>query len=976
MRPSELGRVAWRNHRPPGLTRIWQLARVGLLGVKLGAMTRSQALADIRQALARLCTEIRLDNAAGYLSQNKLLENLTLPVLRVVLNAPGLQNANAVTINQAHIDLIDAKQKLAVQVTTTREASKITGTLKGFLEAKKHRNIRTLKFVVFADPCPNYRSATTADWKRICRGKLAFLPARDVIDLDGLFRLIDDLSHAKLIKVRDIIAQSVVGSEYIDVAAAFAGQAGRQVEDEKASGKYIPDVFVETASAKSQARLFLHPFLFFERILDRCDRRRLPLLNRLLQRCGLTPVPMPDRTRYDHDDTWAGLIAAADRLATNLAAVETTVAGYAAIEHGKPPPTTAKPESRHYYAENAYRIKNWVDATNEWIGEMREELKILRSRVFILTGKAGQGKTNLVCDLVERFVLRHGIPCIYFTGLQLGRVSADLPDHIRKTLFKDKVPAFEDAIRFLGDHATERKQPFVVFIEGLNEHTRLAEFAGQLEELIKAALKHPSIRLFLTCRSEYFEQRFGVLHRAPFAPDLHVLVSAEQRMGEDERARMVAGYFKFFGINPAHVADSAADTLGKDTLLLRFFCEAYGPRRKPAAYQMPQVNHIYRAQIFDYYLKTKLQSAAAARDRLSGSPTVRGTEANLFQVIKLIVGHMVTHRKFADVPLSAVPADKETELHVLLGEDIVLCRDPVNNPTYLGPTQDVLNFTYDEFRDFLIARYLIDHVYSQGQQVFLDFLAAGANGAENISEGVKRFLFYWSRAPENATFWQFYSTQQAYAESYPEEIFSIDEAHLHAADRQQVRQIVEVGDKTARRVASRLIPRLPSRYPLLNLELLIETVAARDDAFHAALIEPIFSPTYDWHERQSAVEAFCESIEKRILPQLNPAAHQAIFDFLPMLLPIEPEPGLESPAMVAFRKFVATVPAVCINGLLRSLQYGFTRHRPYVWRLLTEFIPKVLDPVATRTMAADALGTASTVTAIEINRFLARVPAP
>lgn len=939
-------------------------------------MTRRQALADIRQALARLCTEIRLDNAAGYLSQNKLLENLILPVLRVVLNASGLQNANSGTVNQAHIDLIDTKQKLAVQVTTTRDASKITDTLKGFLAAKRHRNIRALKFVVFADPCPNYRSATTAGWKRICSGKLAFQPARDVIDLDGLFRLIDDLSTARLLKVREIIAQSVVGTEYVDVAAAISGQAARQVEAEKASGKYIPDIFVETHAAKSQARLFLHPFLFFERILDRCERRRLPAFNRLLGRCGLTPVPTPDRARYGHDGTWLGLIAAAHRLALDLTTMERAVAAYAGLEHGKPPPPTAKPEGRHYYAENVHHLNSWVRGTNEWLEEIREELKILRSRVFILTGKAGQGKTNLVCDLVERFVLRHDIPCAYFTGLQLGRVSADLPDHVRRSLFKDQVSSFDDAVQLLGDHAAERKQPFVIFIEGLNEHTRLAEFAGQLEELINAALRHPSVRLFLTCRSEYFEQRFGSLRHASFAQNLHVLASAEQQMGDDERARMVSGYFKFFLIEPGHVADSAGEALGTDTLLLRFFCEAYGPRNKPVGYQMPHITHIFRAQIFEYYLKMKLRSAVAARDRLPGLPTVRGTEANLFEVIKLIVGHMVGQRRFADVPLSVIPAEKETDLLVLLGEDIVLRRDPVNNPTHLGPAQDVLNFTYDEFRDFLIARFLIEHVYPQGQHAFLDFLAAGANGAQNISEGVKRFLFYWSRAPENAAFWQFYSTQLPYAEAYPAEIFSVDESHLNESDRQKIRQILGVGDKAARDVARRLISRLPFRYPLLNLELLIEIVAGRDDAYHAALLDPLFAPTYEWLERRSTVDAFCDSIESRVMPRLNAATHQPIFDFLPMLLPIDAEVGLESPAMTAIRNFAGDAPAVCIMGLLRSLGYGITCHRPYVWRLLTEFAALLPDPPAARALAASALETANPATALEINRFLARVSAP
>lgn len=447
-------------------------------------------------------------------------------------------------------------------------------------------------------------------------------------------------------------------------------------------------------------------------------------------------------------------------------------------------------------------------------------------------------------------------------------------------------------------------------------------------------------------------------------------------MGKHARARLVAGYLKYFKIGTGIVVDAAAEALGQDTLLLRFFCEAYGPQGKPAGYRVPQVNNIYKAQIFDVYLDTKLRTAAAARDRIPGPPRARGTEANLLEVIKVIVCHMVTQRKFADVPFTAVPTAMETDLVALLGEDIVIRRDLATDPNHLGAHQDVLNFTYDEFRDFLIARYLIQQVYPQGEQGILDFLAAGANGAENITEGVKRFLFYWSRLPAHATFRQFYAQQIAYAEAYPEEIFSVDEAHLDASDRERVRQIIEAGGEDAEVAAYRLIFRLPVKFPMLNLELLIGIVATRNDAFHGALIGRLFAPIRERWERKSAVEEFGKGIRKNILPVLNPAAHQPIFDFLPMLLPLEPEPALESPGMLDMREFIEAAPAVCILGLLRSLGYAFHSHRPYVWRLLTEFRHKLPDVAATRATAMAALGTANQALAYEINRFLAQTSAP
>ena len=225
-------------------------------------MTSKQALGEISTALGRLRHEIGLENAAGYLSQNKLLENLLLPVFRIVFGAPHLRNANDAAANEAHIDLVDDATKLAFQVTTDRRAAKITGTLTGFLQAKKQRKYKSLKFFILASQPAKYQAKTTKGWIQLCKGKLEFSPKQDVLQFEELYRRISNLDHPKIVKVRNIIAQSIVGKEHVDVAIAIAGHAQQQVEEERSNGKYIPDIFVETTSAKGLARLFWHPFLF------------------------------------------------------------------------------------------------------------------------------------------------------------------------------------------------------------------------------------------------------------------------------------------------------------------------------------------------------------------------------------------------------------------------------------------------------------------------------------------------------------------------------------------------------------------------------------------------------------------------------------------------------------------------------------------------------------------------------------------
>ena len=935
-------------------------------------MTTETALRDISTALGRLRHEISIENAAGYLSRNKLLENLLLPVFRIVFNLPALRNAHEATSNVGYFDLVDDGVGTVVQVTTERRAAKITETLNGFLSSPSHHCYKSLKFFIFAAQSVTYRSKTIKEWTRLSSGKLQFVPGRDVVQFDQLFRLISNLDYAEIVRIRDIVARSIVGEEYIDVAAAIAGQAGAQIAEEKRSGKYIPDIFVEGTATKELARLFWHPFLFFERVLEDVDRTQLPRFNQPLERSGLATVPLPDRQHYRFEKTWSGLLTAVNALRADLLAIEKGIDRYRKVQHGQPPPRPWQKERRYYFDQNAYSIGSWVSGTTKWMQEIRDELNALTGRVFILTGKAGQGKTNLVCDLVETFATRHEIPCVYFTGLQLGRVSADLPDHLNKALFRGRVATFEDAANAISEYAGSRGYPFMMVIEGVNEHTRLREFAGQLEELIKTSLRYPGIRFFLTCRSEYFDQRFGNLLRSTFKADVYLHATADVRADERQRRRMVEGYFKFFGVDPDQVSEQAIETLRTDTLLLRFFCEAYGTRGKPAGYAMPAAPHIYRAQIFDKYLSTKLRSAADARNRLAPNLSVRGTEADLMEIIKLIIGRMIEVRKFSDVPLAVIPMDKQTDLLALLDEDIILRRDPGGGLTDLGPTRDVLNFTYDEFRDFLIARYLIENVYPQGEAAFLDFVEQ--DGQAPITEGIKRFLFYWSRSPTNQAFWHFYSSQPAYDEVYPEEIFSVDEAQLNDKDAHRVRDILAAGGRDGRNVARHLISRWNSRrYAVLNLELLLTVVGTGDDALHEQLVWGNFIQTSIGFDREYPTLTFCVGIEKYILPKFDPRVHQVLFDFLPMLFSIDADEELDSPAVDAFRRFAGVARDSCMASLLRSLDYTFTVHRPFIWRLLTEQHAAIPDVASVRTRAVAELKGAPRVTATEISRFLARV---
>jgi hypothetical protein len=935
-------------------------------------MTLGQALEDISNALGRLRHQINLENAAGYFSKNKILENVLLPVLAKTYDLSNLRNANVRGANAPYVDLVDDSKKLGFQVTTERHASKITKTLTGFVDSKTFQKFKTIRFLIFAPTDVAFQKASREKWCKICNGKFAFNPTDDIVQFTDLYRDITNLSGPKIREIRDILSQSLVGEEWIDVRTMLAGQATAQVNREKETGKYIPDVFVETTSTKALSRVFWHPHLFFEEILDSLDRCRLPAWNKFLAKCGLPLLPTINVERFRLVTSSEELTQAAQKIEQELLQLVTAAKLLDGVTYKVPPPCPIAPGNRDFYDQNQWRVRDIGRVVQEWAHDQILRLHAIQRRVFILTGKAGQGKTNLVCDFVERFAVPHEVPCAYFTGLQLGRINGDLGEHIQRTLFQGKTPTFQAAAKALSEYATEKRQPFIFVFEGLNEHTRISQFAGELEELVSTALKFPNIRFYFTCRSEYFDQRFGNLLNSSFKNKILLVEPQRQYLGDFDRDRLLDGYFKYFEVDPNKVDEQAERFLKEDTLLLRFFCEAYGKRGRSADYEMPDIPHIYRAQIFDLYLSKRLEAAADTKNRTVQQLSPVDSKTALLAVIRTVIGYMVTNRQFSDIPFSAVPVKMQPDLWFLLDEEILLRRDlAASGEISLTPPTEVLNFVYDEFRDFLIAKYLVENFNPKEPASFVAFVAAGENGAVQVSEGIKRFLFYSSRLPNLLEFWKYYSQQPAYDEVFVPEIFFIAEEHLNADDAIRIRAVLEKSDYNATRVAKFLLWRgTKDRFPFLNLDLLIDTLADGDDSMYEALIRNNFLSFYHFQERSQPAQKWVGVIEKHLLPHFDPKRHESFAQLMTILFPIDSENDLESPVVRLFRKIATKFPALAHKVLSRSLVFKFSAHRPYVWRLITE---QKLDSVMLadcRIMAESELAFASTETATEIRRFL------
>jgi hypothetical protein len=81
-------------------------------------MNQAEALQKINKALYQLSYQVSQENAAGFFSTNRLLEDVLLPVFSLLFQAPALKNLNTLGRNSAFVDLGDENARIGIQVTS------------------------------------------------------------------------------------------------------------------------------------------------------------------------------------------------------------------------------------------------------------------------------------------------------------------------------------------------------------------------------------------------------------------------------------------------------------------------------------------------------------------------------------------------------------------------------------------------------------------------------------------------------------------------------------------------------------------------------------------------------------------------------------------------------------------------------------------------------------------------------------------
>ena len=172
-------------------------------------------LKTIAENLALLSREVSILNAVNLYDINIIAEDF-FPGLLNLIYGYELKNANHLEKNAPAIDLIDRKNRIAVQVTSDNSSTKIRHTIAEFNKNQAYHLYDRLVVLILTQ-----KKKYSSDFDT--QGLFSFEKTRDIWDVEKLIKDIRELETVQIKKISDYLSEELC-NKYYSVRETQAGE--------------------------------------------------------------------------------------------------------------------------------------------------------------------------------------------------------------------------------------------------------------------------------------------------------------------------------------------------------------------------------------------------------------------------------------------------------------------------------------------------------------------------------------------------------------------------------------------------------------------------------------------------------------------------------------------------------------------------------------------------------------------------------
>ena len=726
------------------------------------------------------------------------------------------------------------------------------------------------------------------------------------------------------------------GKYYQELLSLLDNQLNRKVEVQKNNKKYIPEVFLELNDIKEKLRYITQPMLFYKKEIEELRGIEFYFFNEVLEKLGFEKKEICIEDKLTKPKSIEEIDNCIAKLTQIFKEFKDSIPNLDEREN-------LKQEIPSEQYEFLLKEQGTHRRFELFIKRFEKKFNLLNKQLVFLTEKAGQGKTNLICDFIDKVMIKKNLLGVMFTGNEFNSLNKQqIEDVILKDIYGFQTHiTFAEFLEDIEYICNENNAVFTILIDGLNENSNIEHFSQELYKFVEKILEKKFIRLIFTCRSEYFEERFKIFKEPSFNQKMLMMDSymkryyrRNEKLPEYLQNRLLNSYIKFFKVKST-IFDNVKNQLSDDFLLLRIFCEVYGESTNPNA-PIEQVYDIYKDDLFKKYFEYKRKEIEI---------TTSYSLTDFQQLFKVILTYMIDQHQYINIPFDELSSINKELLNHIIDEDIFFRKDLIKDEASVFANKEVLNFTFDEFRDYLLADYLATDV--PDIEVFVTSITTD----ETSIEGIKKYLFFKSRKSEYREKLKFLESLEHYNELFLSNIFSVKDEDIEHEDIQKIKNLFISGYNFSEVIIHFLMFRHRTKtYQKLNIFTLFEIITTLDDEKYNVLVNQKFKIKYDYYDRNrkgyflNLLKQLDEIFNKRDFSK-EYQLHN-IFQFMFLLLGVDDESEYGRPPyelIELLKKYIEKYPEDAKKVLLKYGDIKILRIKLNIWKLLNYYVDKQVD---------------------------------
>lgn len=561
------------------------------------------------------------------------------------------------------------------------------------------------------------------------------------------------------------------------------------------SKKFLPDTFLENLEAKDLARCFVSPYKMYPFIYKKIQSLNYDHYNKVLTQKGVKKLFNISLNNWSIDKKIIDIELLQSNTKNVLKFVDENI-------------SKLKKEGNDGYIASIKldRLRNMLDAINK--------------KIMIVTSRAGQGKTNFVCDIASNVLNKNSTPFIFVNAYELSAES--LANSIAAEYNFIGNNSLEDVLLKADRFCNQHIQYLIIIIDGLNEHPKQGSFKTNLIRILDATCKHKHIKVLMTCRKEYYENNYLNLQNE-LKDNLieNKLLPIFQHIHNKETnidIRLLERYGAYFKTGlPA--STSVRMQLLSNMLLMRIFFETY---QEQDVSKMSQIDYV------SLYQKYFEQQCEKIQQIIEQDAHVENENGIALKIFHHIINWMIKNDVFINLPLEDIQkdmtADERRSFSAFMSANFILQQD---SPTENSGQSEVINFTFEEMRDFIVSRYLINEVFAKDKSTFKRLINRYTTESKDQAEGSKRFLFLYARIYKKKNVVKVLKSQKWYNEIFAEYIWELPEDIITINDIHEIKNYLRFhpGHIAIKLVNLHWSPKI---FPKLNLNLLLNILKEKN----------------------------------------------------------------------------------------------------------------------------------------------------